>query len=103
MRKTTTAELEAALRETLNLAKPAAMTAGEYTTTLQNAGFTATRNSVKKLLDAMVEAGEVAVEYRSVVRNGHTVPNARHYYSRRAMDEYLASLDPFERFDDVAT
>lgn len=103
MQTITIADLTERIRETLERAKPVAITAGQCTTALQEDLVPCTRSRVKRILDNLAKTDEVGIEYWPVVRNGHEVPKAAHYYlTSRDVDlgRTEAEVDPFAGFDD---
>ncbi len=91
----TFAELGEELEKALDQINPSALTAGQITTLLNNAGVPVTRDSVKRHLDRMVKAGAARIEYWPVIRNGFRVPKAAHYFSPKRDLPMTPDDDPF--------
>lgn len=95
MDKITQAQLREALVKALDMANPSAMTAGQWTTLLNNAGMPVTRTSVKRHLDEMVEVGAARIEYWPVTRNEFRIPRAAHYFSPKRDLPLTSDDDPY--------
>lgn len=99
----TVAEARREVLKVLELAHPAALSAGEVTTVLNEAGTDVRRSSVKSHLDGMLKSGDVMGEFKNFERNGLTVRGTA-YMTKRTWEINMAKLreecpDPFAGFE----
>lgn len=75
-RETIELMIEAAIR-----LSPIALTAGAVHRILETStgDKIASRSTIQRILDRMVESGAASLELRTVEKNGHMIEGARHY------------------------